>query len=226
MNFKKILATLAFSSAVSFSAFADDAAATQNSIIGVLGHVGYTNLQNEDDARTTSLNGYNLGVSGLYSIAPVGPGSVVAGLGLNYFNAQGDYDDSSSGTKLTATSKLATLSAELNAGYKFMASSKFELLGLANFGYGFYNSASVDLKQGGTTVAAPAGEKYDVKKHMYYGVTLAGLYDLTSSIALGGTVVYNYHTYTTDYSATGSPTESTDSKVNEISANFVFQYSL
>ena len=190
-----------------------------------MGHVGYTNLQNDNGVRTTSLNGYNLGVSGLYSIAPVGPGCFVAGLGLNYFNVLGDYDYTD-GVKYTATSKLATLSAELNAGYKFMASSKFELLGLANFGYGFYNSASVEVKQGSTTVTAPAGEKYDIKNHMYYGATVAGLYNLTSSMALGGTVVYNYHTFTTDYSYTGSTTSSNDSKVNELSANFVFQYSL
>ena len=217
-------------SQMAFAQESNKETATSKLNLDILGGFGFSNYSgmnrdnNKANIKDSSMSGFNVNASALYSLFETSIGSPVVGGGINYSRLTGE-NDKVNIIKIEGT--FSTLALMANAGFKFKPSEKFAIFTLGNFGYGVYSD--LDFKVSQNTNINYAIDS-TIKNHFIYGASVIGTYEVAQNFSIGAGLTYNRHSYKNDRKekANGIVTSSDSSNwsLNEVSANLTASYSL
>jgi hypothetical protein len=241
MKFKNILLLV---TSLLFTSYSHaEASKTNLDIMGSIGISVYSDFpvyNSLNDTTNLRLAGFNISLSGLYSLFETKLGYPVLGGGISHISTSNSsyYSSQSTPSGNLANTKNTSFSSDfldLNGGFKFRLSTDFSLFTLANLGYSISDTAtSSESSYYVLSSSVNINNQLTVKNHYKYGASLIIAYDLIDNLGIGLGGTFNRHQMTvsgnttTSYGSTSNTTSipTTSASFDEISVNFILSYSI
>jgi hypothetical protein len=212
--------------------------------IGVTVYSDFPSYNSLDNTTNIPYVGYNMSLTGLYSLFETKLGSPVIGGGISFAKATGNTSKSLNYSDRTTfdfkKGEISSTFLELNGGFKFFGFSEFSIFTLLNLGYSVSDSGSASdnftIFYNNNTQSFDQYEQNEltISNHYKYGVSVLATYALSNNIGIGLGATFNQHKMTVSGNSslnTNNITKTlsipnTTSTFNETSLNAIISYSL